>query len=137
MSEKASIALSKEDVKLLIIARSLAKTFHEQIRRSKQSFDIKRVKQTPYIVNHSSAEAYIIRALYSSDKPLHFSQIVEKIAELGWKSNSDYHKFAYLEKVLRESYYMFRRVAPAPFTLRNAFKEKDLSLTPSSKPPSN
>jgi hypothetical protein len=122
------IILSKKDINTLFVVREVIKDYNHRLEKKRQALDIRTVDQRPYVINSTSAEAFIIRALHLADRPLHFNEIVDKIEALGWKSYSKYHKFSYLEKVLRNSYYIFDRVGPATFALRGAFSTKSTAI---------
>lgn len=116
--------LSNKDTKTLIILRNVIASSENLDLREKQALDIKQVMAKPYLIGLQSAEAYISRVLYKADKPLHFSEIMDGIEKLGWKTDSRYHKYGYIARVLHEGYYMFKRVAPATYALRKAFSKR-------------
>lgn len=113
--------LSFKDAQTLIILRNVIAESEKLDQQEKRAADIKQVDAKPFLLNLQSAEAYITRALYQSNKPLHFGDLMDKIEALGWKSDSRYHKYNYIGRVLHDNYYMFKRVAPATYTLRRGF----------------
>lgn len=123
----------KREAKKLIAIQELLKALARQEELKQQALDISIVNQSKYIISTKSIEAYLLRVLYAANIPLHITSIIEHMEEIGWSSQSKYHKYDLVRKALSSNNYMFAKVGVATFVLRDGFrgdklKEQSISI---------
>jgi hypothetical protein len=111
--------LKRKDVRLLLTAREFVKDYNRLCEEKERALDIKVVNVA---INNSSTEALILKALSNIQDGLHINDIIIRLEKLGWVSESKYHKYDLVRKTLSDNYFMFQRIAPATFKLREGFR---------------
>jgi hypothetical protein len=114
--------LSKKDIQLILYSQNIFDEYAEQEEGKRQAKAIKRVNPSRYMLEKQSASAYIVRALYKSNAPLHRDALLVEMERLGWKSKASlFNKTKYVERLCSKNEFMLLRVKPATYTLRQGF----------------
>jgi hypothetical protein len=114
--------LSKKDIQVLLWSQNVFNDFADNEEAKRQAKAIRRVNPSPYMIERHTAQAYIVRALYKSDAPLHRDQLLVEMERLGWRSRASlFNKTKYIERLCSKNDYMLRRVRPAVWALRQGF----------------
>lgn len=99
--------------------KKLALSFARQSKMLRQAQDIRKVQSRKE--NPKSLSALIFQVL-SASNPMHIVDIIGKVEALGWKSESQYHKYSNVQRALRKNYYMFERAGIGTYQIRKAFR---------------
>lgn len=90
----------------------------------KRATDIRSVDQKKFAVKINSLESLLVKILFTANTPLHITSIIEKAEQLGWISNSIYHKYNTMRKAIARGSYMFMGHGKGFFSLRDGFRGK-------------
>lgn len=115
------ISMKRRDMKILLAVREHLRSRVREAEQKKRALDIKEVDQAAHVLNPSSIEARIVKALSATGEPTHINNIIDHMETHGWVSSSKYHKYAQVYRAIRDNYYMIMKVGKATFRLRNGF----------------
>jgi hypothetical protein len=75
-----------------------------------------------FILDPNSIEAKIKYILENENNGLHLKEIIFKLEQIGWHSNSEYHKYSSAHKLLTKYSYMVEKCGKAKFRIRDGMK---------------
>lgn len=122
--QRAFPSVKRQDMKILLYVRELLRRQKENAEARRRAHEITQVNKTEYALQPGSIEHYLFQVLSVTDDEVHVKWIIPHMEALGWHSTSEYHKYALVHKALARNEYMFLRVGPGLFKLREGFRNR-------------
>lgn len=119
--EKPVKSRENKDAKIKRLLHDFIQHCRDGAETKRRAKAITKIDSAPYLIKQNSLEHYIRQTLLPTNTAKHITEIIDQIETLGWKTTSKYHKYAAVNKALRQNSYMFLNVGSGMFKLRNSF----------------
>jgi len=119
---KKKAAVSKRDVHLLMMLHQLIVNHEEAEETERRSKDISTVEPQKFSPKPNSFSHHVHAVVKNAGKEgIHINNIIAGIEQAGYPLRSQYHKYSQVRAELSRNGYMYVKVKPAVFRLRNGF----------------
>lgn len=117
--------ISKRDAQLLFFVKDQINQYKKFQITKRRALTIKNISANNFSIKQNSTEDFVYKLLLQLNDYISIPSIIEKIEEFGWKSNSKYHKYNSVLKIIRDNHFMFER-SQKGIKLRDGFKNIQL-----------